>query len=424
MSIHTYIVRCFGVAVLTFGLAACVERQADAAAFDQDGQQLDQPIAEADGEDFFGMTVGSPPERIWLRADYLYWWTSGMRLPALVTTSPQGTARSAAGVLPNATVLYGNQTVGDRARSGFRTTLGMWLDASHVWGVEFDYFQLCGQSHNFNRISTGNPILARPFYDVQAIAQASQVVAYPNEVSGAILVNSKDYFQSAGVLLTYNLCSSNPCCDICDYDMPLAGGVRTDLLIGFRSYNLDDRLGVVQDSVITEAGPTQGTAFLIQDNFRARNEFYGSELGLRTKMHRARWSFEILAKIAFGNNHQTVTIDGSTAIAAPGQPTQTYNAGTLAVGSNSGVYQNDVFTMIPQLGLELGYQVNHNWRAYFGYNVLFWDRVARSSSQVDLNLDPRNFAPATAGALPFPAFSGKTESFWAHGINLGLERRF
>lgn len=81
------------------------------------------------------------------------------------------------------------------------------------------------------------------------------------------------------------------------------------------------------------------------------------------------------------------------AVTAPSQPTQTYDADTLAVGSNSGIHQSDAFTMIPQLGIELGYQVNCNWRAYVGYNILYWDRVSRAASQIDLNLDPRNFPP-------------------------------
>ena len=201
-------------------------------------------------------------------------------------------------------------------------------------------------------------------------------------------------------------------------------GIRTDLLIGFRYYGLTDQLGVVENAQITAAGPTQNTSFLINDNFHARNEFYGSELGLRTQFYRSRWSLQLLAKIALGNNHQTVTIDGQTTISAPGQPTQVYDAGILAVGSNSGVHQQDVFTMIPQLGIELGYQVNRNWRAYAGYNIVYWDRVARAAGQVDLDVDPRNFPPPQTPALPFPAYPGKTSCFWAQGVNAGLECRF
>ena len=84
----------------------------------------------------------------------------------------------------------------------------------------------------------------------------------------------------------------------------------------------------------------------------------------------------------------------------------------LAGGTNSGTYQRDEFTVIPQLGLELGYQVNCHWRAYIGYNLLYWGSVARAADQIDLNVDPRNFPPITQPGLPFPQFPGKTDSFW------------
>src|SRR5262245_32394939 len=37
--------------------------------------------------------------RFWVSGEYLLWWTRGVHLPALVTTSPQGTPASDAGVL-------------------------------------------------------------------------------------------------------------------------------------------------------------------------------------------------------------------------------------------------------------------------------------------------------------------------------------
>ena len=101
------------------------------------------PTAECDEcSDSCGLPICSPPGRIWLRADYLMWWTNGTKLPPLVTTSPAGTPVAQAGVLPAATILYGNQTIGNDGRGGVRTTMGMWLDYCHVWNVEFDYFML------------------------------------------------------------------------------------------------------------------------------------------------------------------------------------------------------------------------------------------------------------------------------------------
>jgi hypothetical protein len=202
-------------------------------------------------------------------------------------------------------------------------------------------------------------------------------------------------------------------------------GCRTDLLVGFRYYNLSDFVGVTENLMITQPDTNStGTTVGIHDNFRARNDFYGSELGLRTEIYRGRWSVNFLAKVAMGNNHQTITINGQTVTTPVGGSTQTFDAGILAGGSNGGVYQRDIFTVIPQVGIEFGYQVNCHWRAYLGYDLLYWATVARAADQIDLNLDPRNFPPITQTGLPFPQFPGKTDSFWAQGLHLGAEYRF
>jgi hypothetical protein len=380
--------------------------------------------------EFCGLPVCSPPGRFWLRADYLMWWTSGQNLPPLVTTSPQGTAQEQAGVLPNASILYGDETINYDGRSGVRTALGAWLDACHIWGVEFDFLNLGQPSDCFSRTSTGNPILARPYFNVETNQQDRELVAFPDIVEGTVSVDARDYFQSIGATLSYNLCSSN-CCDSCDpcedaCGPPLLYCCRSDLLFGFRHYNLNDSIGIAENLRITDPGPTQDNTFAIRDNFHAGNEFYGGELGLRNRLYRGRWSLDILTKVAVGGTRQTVNIDGSTTVTASGQPTQVYDAGVFAVGSNSGTYQRDVFAMIPQLGVELGCQLTCHWRAMVGYNILYWGCVTRAADQIDLNLDPRNIPPVDPDrpGLPFPAFAGRTSCFWAQGVNVGAEYRF
>jgi hypothetical protein len=392
-----------------------------------------------DSAEFCGAILCTPPGRVWLRADYLIWWTSGTRLPPLVTTSPQGTAVEDAGVLgKDTTILFGDETVGGDMRSGVRTSIGFWLDRCHVWSLEIDYLTLGERANGFNQNSNGNPILARPFFNTFTGQQASELVAYPGQVSGTVDAESKSYFQSAGALIGYCLSDScqscNPCnsCDSCDscgpcgrlLDTPVFYGSRTDLLIGFRHYNLNDNVGVTEDLLVTADGPDFGTAYLIHDVFRSCNEFYGSEIGLRSRLNRGRWSLDILTKIAIGNNHQTVTVDGETVRTPLGGVSKTFDAGILASGPNGGVYQRDDFTVIPELNLELGYQLNCHWRAFIGYDIIYWGAVTRAADQIDLNVDSRNIPPTTEGGLPFPQFPGKQSAYWAQGINLGAEFRF
>jgi hypothetical protein len=82
--------------------------------------------------------------------------------------------------------------------------------------------------------------------------------------------------------------------------------------------------------------------------------------------------------------------------------------------------------MIPELGVDLGYQITCRWRAHVGYNILYWGCVTRAADQISRNVDPRSI-PSTnlvPTASPFPQFPDKTACFWAQGLNVGTELRY
>ncbi|MGN6546875.1 MAG: BBP7 family outer membrane beta-barrel protein, partial [Aureliella sp.] len=107
------------------------------------------------------------PSHGWAHAEYLLWWQSGMNLPALATTSPAGTARGSAGVLPGASVLYGGDNSAlDGSLSGGRIRFGSWFDRIPGLGIEGEYLGLGQQTESFFQQSTGSPILARPFFNI------------------------------------------------------------------------------------------------------------------------------------------------------------------------------------------------------------------------------------------------------------------
>jgi hypothetical protein len=200
-------------------------------------------------------------------------------------------------------------------------------------------------------------------------------------------------------------------------------GCRTDLLVGFRYYGLNDSIRVTEDLATSQVAST----ILVHDNFAAKNEFYGCEIGLKSTLYRGRWSLGVTPRIAMGANHQTVTIDGSTVVNSADGAAR-YNSGVFAIdGTNAGTYKRDTFSVIPQLALELGYQVTPCWRAFVGYNVLYWGDIVRSGNAIDMTIDSKNVPIGgnyTSGGLPFPSYSGRTTDFWAQGINIGSEFRF
>ncbi len=384
------------------------------------------------------------PDRFWFRGDYLMWWTNGTHLPPLVTTGANG-------ALPQATILFGDQTVERDNQSGFHATAGVWLDACQCWDLEFDYFTLGQDSANFSAGSdaNGNPLLARPIYDVSTLQESRELVSSPVTpsptaiaLSGAITVNAHDYFQSAGVLLSRNLYCCNSCggsCDCCGSGacdccgQAACGGraacssfgCRVDLLGGYRYYNLSDSVAINENLLGITPLPIANVNFLVNDSFRADNEFHGADLGVRTTIDYNRWSLELLGKFALGDSHDTVTIGGQTVIAAPGQPPLVLPGGVLALATNSGTFVRDSFTAVPQLELNLGYQLTCHWSAHVGYDLLYWGTVQRAADQISLDIDSRNVPfLGSPGGSKFPVFPDKTSSFWAQGFNLGTEVRF
>jgi hypothetical protein len=342
--------------------------------------------------------------RLWVRGEYLLWWLKGSNLPPLVTTSPSGTPSNNAGVLGQSgtSILYGDSTVCDSARSGGRFSAGYWLDPSyHCWGIEASYVGIGRETSRFSATNSETPILARPYQDG---GEYAYLVAYPNYLNGSVNAETSTDFQSVDVLMRRNLLQN--CC------------MKLDLVAGWRYTQLDESLAIEQSSVLlTRIGVfPQGTTRTLFDHFDAGNQFNGAQLGVVYQEHVGRWSIETQLKLGLGNTHSRVTVDGGTTVVVPSGGTSTTRGGMLAQGNNLGVHEQDQFSVIPEVGITLGYDVTCQLRATFGYTFLYWTRVARVADQIDTTVN-------TNGG-DRPAFSFLTSDFWAQGMNLGLEYRF
>ncbi len=80
--------------------------------------------------------------------------------------------------------------------------------------------------------------------------------------------------------------------------------------------------------------------------------------------------------------------------------------------------------MVPEISLNLGYNITPRLRALVGYTFLYWTNVGRPGDQIDLLLNPSQFPPGTLSGAPRPAFNYNDSDFWAQGLNFGAEYRF
>src|SRR5262249_22126476 len=83
-------------------------------------------------------------------------------------------------------------------------------------------------------------------------------------------------------------------------------------------------------------------------------------------------------------------------------PPVTNLGGLLALQSTIGRQSRDRGAVIPEFGVQVGYQLTRHLRAYAGYTLIYWGEVARAGDQIDLTVNPNLLPPATPpGTGPF-----------------------
>ena len=96
--------------------------------------------------------------------------------------------------------------------------------------------------------------------------------------------------------------------------------------------------------------------------------------------------------------------------------------------SNIGHSSRDVFTAVPEIGINVIVDLSANVRVGIGYNFTYISSVVRPGDQMDPKIN-RNQVPidpgfGTPGGPDRPSFDMKSTDFWAQGLNLSVEFRF
>jgi len=353
-----------------------------------------------------------PEERWWVDAEFLLWWMRNSNLPPLVTTSPQASL----GILgqPGTRVLFGGDT-SSGVMPGVRFNVGHWDDACQKRGCEVNLLYIPGNAgESFS--SNGNPLLARPFFDVTLGMQSSQLVAN-DDSAGAIPLTG-----TVGVSLDSQLWSPefNRICNLC---LDNCGRYRWDFLYGVRYLQFEEDLAITENLRVPDDAPdAAGVRFDITDRFRTRNQFLGPQFGVRGEWRQRSWRLEATGKVAVGAMHQTVSIDGQTITTDPGVGVSVDEGGLLALPSNIGRYHRTNFVVIPELNLKAAWMWNSRLQTYLGYNALFISNVVRPGEHIDLRVNPTQLpnAPVPFSGPALPAFRFEGTEFWIHGVSAGL----
>jgi Putative beta barrel porin-7 (BBP7) len=393
-------------------------------------------------------------DRVWARAEYLLWWTkSSPNSTPLATSVAPGTPTGGTPV-PGAvggagtSVVIGGGDIDLGTRQGVKGTVGFWFDSGHTVGMEGTYIYLGTASESSTEVSLGgaaSPTLQTPFFDVTGtfhggtpgpsamLPALATLFAVPGGLNGNLIthdsLNLVSRMQGADSYGLFNITQS--------------GRFRCDAMFGFRWFALGEDLDYASTNQ-TNAQAQSNVVFNTVDTFSTSNNFYGGLLGIRFESApddgRGGWLgglfYRADFKLALGDTIERTNIDGATQtnLGNPvlGAPVN-YAGGAFTQLSNLGGHDSDHFAVLPEANLSVGYAINTWARVLIGYDVLYISDVVRPGNQIDggVNLfrtslvqqaNPPIAAPATDPSRP--SFSAAQSTFWAQGLNLGMEVRF
>jgi len=349
----------------------------------------------------------------WADAEFLSWRVRRGPLPfPLVTTGDP--ADPVAGALghPSTRALFGGDGLDYGRAPGFRLTVGGWAGDEPVGG-EVSGFWLDSRDINFGTRSdaTGSPPVYLPVFNLATGHPGSVVVSDPVfGVAGNLAVHSESRLWG---LEANGLAAAS------------RGPVEVTLLAGLRYLDLKESLSL-QTATTDLIVFTQDNQF---DSFAATNRFYGGQVGARATASSGRWFAGLSGKVAVGATHSSVEIGGlSVQTGDATVPAGAFPGGIYTQPSNIGRHSGWDFSTVSELGVQAGCQVCGCLRAFVGYDVLYWTRVARPGAQIDPILNPSQspvfFGNGVLSGPAHPAPVQGRSDLCVQGFTAGLEFRY
>lgn len=342
------------------------------------------------------------PPLWWMKADLMLGWRKGRGYPPLVTTDPANEDSTTAGVLPNATILYDGDSENTQMQAGLNLDFGTYLNDCQSIGLGGRYFFFGEDDGNFARNSGQNAILAVPFFSVDLGANSALLLAHP-DVAGDVRSGSVDIRASnqihgfdayARFLYTRTACG------------------RIDFITGWHTSSVNDNF---QLTMQTDFNQLNNDVVLV-DQFNTQNQFNGLILGVMTEHQVCCYTLRGKARVSVGNMHQSVFVNGSTAVNGVVDVNQP--GGLFTAESNIGNYTQDQFAAVTEAGLSLGWHISPRTQLTLGYNLMYWSNIVRPGEQIDTVVDDLNVPPTS------PTFQFNTTSFWVQSLTIGLNCEF
>jgi hypothetical protein len=353
-----------------------------------------------------GASSGSGAGAFSIGAEALLWWFKGNATPPLVSTGALDQ--------PGTKVLLGGEDLDTNPNPGLRLTAGYAF--SDQWGVESIVFYVptritsrgVGSSGQIGSID-----LLVPVVDATSRTESVENISAAGFFAGRAREELSNSLLGAELNGTMRLAAGR--------------GWRIDGLGGFRYLRLRERFTFFTDS--PNLPPQPADVYRTTDQFDATNNFFGGQLGARARADWGRWFASGVVKVALGVMRQTVDIEGTLLtndFNNFGAPVAYPGGGYFATPTNIGERTRNVFAVVPEAGLNVGYQLTPWLSVVAGYTFLYASDVVRAPRQINrsVNYSSSNLPPALPTGPQEPSFRFKSSDFWAQGLNLGVALRF
>jgi hypothetical protein len=360
-----------------------------------------------------------PQGNFWVGGEYLLWAVKRDQTGALISTGPPE-SRGIPGN-PGTQTLFDGFNYGTAA--GVRVTAG-YANPDGDYGIEASGFMLEKRSARFAAASdaSGNPVIVRAARNALDNRPTGEVVSFPGAFSGQIaLEGQSEVWGFDG----YVVC---PIYHDCVYS--------AELLAGARYLDLREQVNIAQTTTILPGGVAgfQGdvlfapTTVNLGEHFGTRNHFYGGQLGAMGEMRFGNFFLNSLVKVGLGATHQVAEINGITRATGADGVARTVSGGVAALSNNIGHNSQDRFAVVPEVNVNLGFNLFERARLFVGYTFLYWSDVIRPGDQASTPVNPAlvptslTFGSPVNPPRPVPVFS--RSEFWVQGISFGVAFRY
>lgn len=386
----------------------------------------------------------------WLENSYLLWTTKKASLAVpLVTSASLDDALPGAIGQPGTKILLGDEKIDLGWRNGYRVSIGRWLECCPDCGVEIGFLVLPNKKYHQSIQTSGEPgslNLAVPIFDVTGLwglqgLPGDSVFILPGPLDGPGFQGQfslKLSSQLLGSEINAKINLKNKSC------------YNIDCIGGFHWLQLKESLSF-EGKTEAVPGSAESGFYNFEDSFKAVNNFYGPQIGLKGEYRIGKLLLNGFAKLALGCMNQGADIKGKSRTSNGNLFYMTKNSGNTILNGglfsepgNRGSHYHNQFAAVLETGVSLSFYISTSIEIGLGYNFLWLNQVLRPENEIDRRLNPTQtvlakvsresvgvgpatpipFGEATAASLPIgserPKFKHRSTDFWAQGLTVTI----